>query len=139
MKISQLAEKYGIPKDTVQYYTKLGLLVPRQKGAGHDFTQREEEDLQYIQKLKTMQFSLKEIQQIMHLRRISNWNEPETVCDYLRMLDNRDQQISEDIRALEEARRLVAAERSTMEAPVWACRWWRCSIWSAPTAADRCA
>lgn len=117
MKISQLAEKYGIPKDTVQYYTKLGLLVPRQKGAGHDFTQREEEDLQYIQKLKTMQFSLKEIQQIMHLRRISNWNEPETVCDYLRMLDNRDQQISEDIRALEEARRLVAAERSTMEAP----------------------
>lgn len=118
MKISQLAEKYNLPKDTVQYYTKLGLLLPRQKGAGHDFTQREEEDLLYIQQLKTMQFSLKEIQQIMQWRRTSNWNEPETVCDYLRFLENREKQISQEMEGLEQALRLIQQEKNKMTAPV---------------------
>lgn len=117
MKISQLSALCKVPKDTIQYYTKLGLLIPQLRGNSNDFTEREAEDLRYIQKLKAMQFSIKDIQYIIRLRRLSNWNEPETFCDYLRHLQQREIELNESIAELQTAKELVRKEIAMVEVP----------------------
>lgn len=65
MKISKLTKLTGYSRNTIQYYTCIGLLMPLQKGADHDYTQREVDDLAYIEKLKAMSFSIMEDSMIL--------------------------------------------------------------------------
>lgn len=68
MKISKLTKLTGYSRNTIQYYTCIGLLMPLQKGADHDYTQREVDDLAYIEKLKAMSFSIKISKQSLDLK-----------------------------------------------------------------------
>ncbi len=122
MKISQLAAICKVPKDTIQYYTRLGLLMPQPKGNSNDFSEREIEDLRYIQKLKAMHFSIRDIQYIVRIRRLSNWNEPETIHDYLRLLQQRTDELDVQIAAFQAAKALIQKEILTLNAPVAAPR-----------------
>lgn len=110
MKISQMSRYCNVPKDTIQYYTKIGLLLPALQGCNYDFTEREVEDLLYIQKLKAMKFSLKEIQNVVQMRRLYSWNEPDFQQDYLSLLRQQSDQIDCEIAELEEAKKQVQAE-----------------------------
>ncbi|HWP50573.1 MAG TPA: MerR family transcriptional regulator [Clostridia bacterium] len=118
MKISQLAAICKVPKDTIQYYTRLGLLIPQPKGNSNDFTEREVEDLRYIQKLKAMHFPIRDIQYIVRIRRLSNWNEPETFCDYLNLLHQRTEALDTHIAELQDAKALVQKEIAAINTPV---------------------
>lgn len=82
MRIGELAKKYNMTIDTLRYYMELGLLIPPKKGAQYSFSAREEHILEFIQKLKLMHFSLKEIEQIIAIYRTSNWVEPHTMSIY---------------------------------------------------------
>ena len=110
MKIGELARVSGVSKDTIRYYVEKGLLIPFKKGAQMDFTDREREDMQYIQKMKQMQFSIREIQAILTLRRLSNFIEPDTIQAYEDMLNQKKQDLRKEITLLQDAYETVDQE-----------------------------
>ena len=103
MKIGELAKACGVSKDTIRYYVEKGLLIPFKKGAQMDFTDREYEDMQFIQKMKQMQFSIREMQAILTLRRMSNFIEPDTIQAYEDILNQKKTDLSEEITLLQQA------------------------------------
>lgn len=72
VKVGQVSRDYGIPIDTINYYVKLGLLAPPQKGGQRNFDKKTVEDLELILELKELYFSLNEIHRILSLIRISD-------------------------------------------------------------------
>lgn len=72
MKISQIAKKYDISIDTINYYVSYGLLVPPRKGAQRIFDERTERDLEMILELRALEFTLQEIHRILSLYRVSS-------------------------------------------------------------------
>jgi len=74
MKIGEFSEKFQITKETVRYYTDIGLLTPVKKSNYYDYNQSCEKEMLLIQELKTMDFSLHEIIQYFTVYRFSNEN-----------------------------------------------------------------
>ncbi len=69
-RIGQVTGLLGISADTLRYYERLGLLAPVQRSpagiriyAGHDLSR-----LRFIQRAKSMNFSLAEIAQLLEMR-----------------------------------------------------------------------
>ena len=110
MKIGELARLNNVTIDTIRHYISIGLLIPHKNGSQYDFSLREAENLQYIQKLKSMRFHLKEIEDIMNLRRTSNWVEPETMKQYIHMLQEKSGELAAEQVAIKGAEELVAKE-----------------------------
>lgn len=115
MRIGELARLNNITIDTIRYYISIGLLIPHRKGTQFEFTAREIENLQYIQYLKAMKFSLKEIEEIMNIKRTSNWTEPQTIKKYVNILKNKIGDLSAERLALENAEKLLMDEISQRE------------------------
>lgn len=116
MKIGELAEKCGVSKDTIRYYVQKGLLIPAKSGAQMDFTHREYQDMQFIQKMKRMQFNIREMQEIFTLRRLSNFIEPDTIQAYQKILDEKQRALLENIHVLQDAYQTVEAETKALAA-----------------------
>ena len=115
MKIGELARLNNVTIDTIRHYISIGLLIPHKNGSQYDFSPREAENLQYIQKLKSMRFHLKEIEDIMNLRRTSNWVEPETMKQYIHMLQEKSGELAAEQVAIKGAEELVAKELREFE------------------------
>ncbi|MDT3843679.1 MAG: MerR family transcriptional regulator [Bacillota bacterium] len=86
MKIGAFCELYDISRDTVRFYVKNGLLAPKVQGSRMDFSQKDQEDLDFIMKLKGMKFSLEEINNFMFLRRMATMTDPATLNQCLELL-----------------------------------------------------
>jgi len=69
-RIGQVTELLGISADTLRYYEKLGLLAPVQRSpAGlRIYTGPDLSRLRFIQRAKSMNFSLSEIAQLLEMR-----------------------------------------------------------------------
>ena len=52
MKIGELAKLTGVSKDSIRFYVENGLLFPDRQGPQMDFSDREQEDLFYIKRLR---------------------------------------------------------------------------------------
>ncbi len=110
MKIGKLSALSGVPKDTIRYYIKIGLLLPKLQGSLLDFTQRDIDDLEIIKKLKTMGFSLKEIQHVFSLRFFSNWVEPEIINEYIYLLQKKQSQLTLEIKSKQKSHQIISEE-----------------------------
>lgn len=74
MLVSQLAKRSGTSTETVRYYTRIGLLKPRQT-QGNGYRRYAEQDinlLNFIQRAKLLGFSLKDIRQILEKAKAGN-------------------------------------------------------------------
>ncbi|CRK82800.1 MerR family transcriptional regulator [Neobacillus massiliamazoniensis] len=71
MKIGSFAKLFNVSIDTIRYYIELGLLVPEKKGTQFHMNQSCLDDMKLILELKTLQFSLKEIQQFLSYKRLT--------------------------------------------------------------------
>lgn len=116
---------------------EMGLLIPGRQGNLYDFSEDAAEDLRWIYKLKHMGFSLKEIQKILALRRISNWVEPQEIAEYLILLDEKKHclehkitEIQTEIAKLEEEKQhfasLAAGRQTLIGVPLKALEYLRC-------------
>jgi MerR family transcriptional regulator, copper efflux regulator len=69
MSIGELAKKTGLSKDTIRFYTKLGLIESRDRQAGsrvyQDFSPEMVERLLMITQGKSLGFTLSEIKQLL--------------------------------------------------------------------------
>jgi DNA-binding transcriptional MerR regulator len=86
MKIGEMANFCGVSPHTIRYYASLGLLTPRRRNNQYSFSDKDVDDLLYIQKLKDWQFSLRDVESVMRLRRTSNWVEPSSIGEFSLML-----------------------------------------------------
>lgn len=69
MKISDIAKKYGVSKDTLYFYISKGLLIPRVNGKQYLADDTFERDLQMILKYRDWGFQLTEIHSALSLIR----------------------------------------------------------------------
>ncbi len=69
-KIGDVAVLLGISADTLRYYEKIGLLppVPRTASGMRRYLSKDISNLRFIQRAKTMNFSLDEISQLLMMR-----------------------------------------------------------------------
>ena len=70
-KISQVCELSGYSADTLRYYEKIGLLtrVERTSSGLRTYNEQNLSDLRFIQRAKTMNFTLEEIKQLLSMRK----------------------------------------------------------------------
>ena len=82
-KIGDVTEQLGISADTLRYYEKIGLLPPiyRAPSGMRVFDERDLSRLRFIQRAKSMNFSLEEIGQLLEMR-----EGPQTARDEVRAL-----------------------------------------------------
>ncbi len=69
-KIGDVAALLGISADTLRYYEKIGLLppVPRTASGIRRYLSKDISNLRFIQRAKTMNFSLDEISRLLSMR-----------------------------------------------------------------------
>lgn len=83
MQVTKLADTFGIKKDTVRYYTRIGLLRPSKSlGNGYKFYDRSEQSrLRFILSARDLGFSIVDIKEIF-----SESDEGKTPCPTVRVL-----------------------------------------------------
>lgn len=101
MKISTFARKFNVSIDTVRYYMNLGLLIPVKTGTYYEFDQTSEEDMNLITELKSFEFTLNEIREIIDLKRITLLRDHEDLNFYLQLLERKKAGIFYEISKLE--------------------------------------
>ncbi len=79
MKIGVFASKHRISIYTIRFYIKEGLLLPEKKNNQYYFDESCEEDMILIKELRECMFSLKEISKILSVKRISRFQEEQSV------------------------------------------------------------
>lgn len=96
MKIGAFSRLFHVSTDTVRYYIGLGLLLPEKKQTQYRMNQACYDDMIFITKLKKIQFSLQEIQQILSYQRVTNFMDHEDIDYYNNLLiDKKDQLLKE--------------------------------------------
>ena len=103
MKIGELAKNCGVSKATIRFYMGNGLLIPNENGGNYSFSEQDQDDLQTILRMKEQQFSLKEIQSYISLKRMSNLIEPDTIDECLRIMENKKLELNAKIEILQRA------------------------------------
>lgn len=86
MKIGDLAKKTGLSIATIRYYVNEGLIIPQRKNTKFSFNDNDLQTIMFIKRLRSHDFSMKEIHQIISLQRVSNWVEPEDLVEYINIL-----------------------------------------------------
>ncbi len=71
MKIGEISEKYGVSIQTLRFYIKRELLIPKRRGYQYNFTEKDEKELDFILQCKKMHFTLDETLQLLSTRRVS--------------------------------------------------------------------
>ena len=113
MKVSELARRAGVTAETVRHYTREGLLHPtRDPANGYQlFTQTDLERLRFIQRARTLGFSVAEIGDIL-----AHADQGDSPCPLVRdLLASRLPQIRARIHELE-----ALASRMEQALEVWA-------------------
>lgn len=71
MKIGRFAKKNNVSIDTLRHYMDMNLLLPLKDGSQYDFDDNCQRDMDEIQALKALRFSLKEIHMLIDYFRLS--------------------------------------------------------------------
>ncbi len=90
MQVKELAQQSGVSTDTVRYYLRVGLIQPvtQQQNGYRLFDSEDVSKLRFIRIAKTLGFTLKEIQKILH-----HAEEGESPCsDVRQMMEHRIQE-----------------------------------------------
>lgn len=93
MKIGEFAKKNNITQDTIRHYIDLGLLVAEKQGSQYRFTEEDSGDLEEIVKLKQLDFSLTEIQEILCFYRLEGEKSNDFRSFYLSLLERKKEQV----------------------------------------------
>ena len=102
MKISAIAKKYGVSKDTLYFYISKGLLIPRINGKQYIADETFERDLQMILKYRDWGFQLNEIHSALSVIRKNPPGEEHEAKQLLsNILSQRSELISREITELE--------------------------------------
>ncbi|MCD8009882.1 MAG: MerR family transcriptional regulator [Lachnospiraceae bacterium] len=115
MRIGEFAEKYSISRETLRYYVSVGLLSPRMQGKQMDFSEREEEDLRYILRLKKMRFNIREIRSLIYLNRMSNMIESSTLDQFRTLMGSKREELLREKQDIDVSLQMIAEMEEELE------------------------
>lgn len=69
LKIGEFAKLFQVPTSTIRYYISFGILVPETKNTQYLFTPECQQDMEFVEKLKEMKFSLNDILSLITMKR----------------------------------------------------------------------
>ncbi len=116
MKISKFADQFNVSNDTVRYYMKLNLIVPRKKGGHYYFNEECEREMKEILKLKEMDFSLEKIKEIFYFKRIGKLTPYQRNSYYQGLYKEKVNEIKKKINNLGEAKSELEEEINALAA-----------------------
>ncbi|GGH34846.1 MerR family transcriptional regulator [Paenibacillus segetis] len=93
MKIGKFSKKHNITQDTIRHYIDMGLLVVEKQGCQYKFSEEDSHDIEKIFKLKQLDFSLTEIQEILCFNRLEGDKSDAYRNLYLSLLERKQDQI----------------------------------------------
>lgn len=69
MQIGTIAQKSGVPPKTIRYYESIGLIrpAPRTEGGYRDFDDKDLQTLRFIQRARSLGFSVKDVDNLLAL------------------------------------------------------------------------
>lgn len=97
IRIGEFAQKHNTTHDTIRHYLELGLLMTEKKGGHYRFDENDSWDLENIIELKTMGFSLSEIQELLCYHRLAGDMTVEYRRYYLSSLETKKKDFEEKI------------------------------------------
>lgn len=100
MKIGDLAKNSGLSVSTIRYYVNEGFIIPQKKNTKFYFNNNDLQTLMFIKRLRAHNFSMQEIHQIISLRRVSNWVEPEDLVEYINILSLKKKELEQAVSKL---------------------------------------
>ncbi|MBO0441021.1 MerR family transcriptional regulator [Candidatus Enterococcus ikei] len=114
MNITAFAQQFNLSTDAVRFYEKSGLLRPKRQTNGYrTYTETDQQDLKIILALKELDFSIKEINYLLELKR-----QPISIqCnnDSTEFLTNKIDYIKQRITFFETAYHLLLKLKATIE------------------------
>ncbi len=99
----ELLETTGITHDALRYYLKLGLLDPRKVEHKWQYSDKDVETIQLICSLKSVGFSVKEIQKLTNALKDTNCKHQASIP----FLKEKLEEISRGIKKLEESKKTI--------------------------------
>ena len=74
MQIGTIAQKSGVPAKTIRYYESIGLIrpAPRTDGGYRSFDDRDLQTLRFIQRARSLGFTVKDVENLLALWRDQN-------------------------------------------------------------------
>lgn len=118
MKIGELSRQLNVSINAIRHYIDLELLVPERAGKLFEFDQQAVDDLRFITRLKDMGFTLREIQALTTVRRVSNWVEPEAIGEYMLTLRGKAREHEARIAEYHRYLQRIAAELESVESAI---------------------
>lgn len=113
MKAGQFAKQHGISQSTLNYYIKLGLLLPATVNGKYDFREADERDMRLIQNLKQWQFSLRDMETLLSYLRLTQDSTRPDLGRFQDMLHRQQQRLLAEKAAIE---RSLTSLSETVEA-----------------------
>lgn len=116
MRISELADRVGVPTSTVRYYERIGLLgAPARTGSGYrDYGEDSATHLLFVHRARRMGLSCEQIAELLPVWGGANCTAAhDRVC---RLIDEKQAEIAERIEELEQFARQLYEVRTTLEA-----------------------
>lgn len=86
MKIGAFSRYFSVSQQTIRFYINKGLLCPIVKNDRYDFTDTDVEDMKLLLRLKSFRFSLNDIHRLLSLKRLSDFDDPHELDDYVHAL-----------------------------------------------------
>ncbi len=108
--IGELASKFGVNRETLRYYERLGLLIPqRRKGSGYRLYDAEAANrLRFIKRAQAYGFSLEQIRELLDLRPES----PRSCTRVFAMLDQKLEELAAHIAEMKRFYKQLSQYRS---------------------------
>ncbi|AOT68867.1 MerR family transcriptional regulator [Geosporobacter ferrireducens] len=114
MKIGVFAQNHHISVDAVRHYMALSLLLPRKKGSHYIFSEKDSQDLEELLELKTLGFTLTEIQKIFSYKRLTTLKTQEDRNHYKALLNHKRQQLIQQQAELEKKQKCLEEKISAI-------------------------
>lgn len=103
MKIGLFAKKFNVSIDTIRYYTSLGFLIPTKKESHYEYDQTCEDDMTFITQLKSLHFTLNEIDNILKVKRVTLLRDLDDWERFVQLLVTKKDELALEITKLYEA------------------------------------
>ncbi|RWR05431.1 MerR family transcriptional regulator [Siminovitchia fortis] len=107
MKIGEFAKSFHVTTDTVRHYIEMGLLIPTKEGSHYFFDAACMDDMEWIVKLKQLQFTLQEIHKVISLKRVTHFVDIEEIDYYLKVLIEKKQELLREKKKINRSLRLL--------------------------------
>ena len=117
LKISEFAKKNELSVDTIRYYMKENLITPTKQGSHYIFNEANQKEVNYLKKLKSYKFSLKEIKNLFLLNKFSVIKYLDTNAFLKNIYENKKKQLEAEITSLTNVKNDLAKEITSLSLP----------------------